>query len=32
MVRSSDAIDQMEKLEAVGASAILMTDIVNCRL
>ena len=32
MVRSSDAIDHMEKLEAVGASAILMTDIVNCRL
>ncbi len=32
MVRSSEAIDQMEKLEAVGASAILMTDIVNCRL
>ena len=32
MVPSSKAIDHMEQLEAVGASAILMTDIVNCRL
>lgn len=32
MVRRSDVINVMEKLEALGASAILETQIVNCRL
>ena len=32
MVRRSDVIDVMEKLEAVGAEAILETAISNCRL
>ncbi|MFO0924702.1 MAG: ATP phosphoribosyltransferase [Pirellulales bacterium] len=32
MVRSSDVIATMEKLEALGASAILETAINNCRL
>ncbi len=32
MVRRKDVIETMEKLEAVGASAILETPITNCRL
>jgi len=32
MVRSGEVVDAMEKLEAIGASAILETEIVNCRL
>ncbi len=32
MVRSKDVISAMEKLEAIGASAILETSIRNCRL
>lgn len=32
MVRSKDVIEVMEKLESVGASAILETAIGNCRL
>ncbi|MCS7465307.1 ATP phosphoribosyltransferase [Stieleria sp. ICT_E10.1] len=32
MVRSSEVIDVMEKLERLGASAIFQTTISNCRL
>ncbi len=32
MVRSKEVIEVMEKLEAIGASAILETTIGNCRL
>ena len=32
MVRQKDIIDVMERLEALGASAILETKINNCRL
>lgn len=32
MVRRSEVIEAMEKLEALGASAILETEISNCRL
>ena len=32
MVRRSDVIDAMERLEAAGASAIMETPISNCRL
>ncbi len=32
MVRRKDVIETMEKLEAIGASAILETSITNCRL
>ncbi|MEY4565932.1 MAG: phosphoribosyltransferase [Planctomycetota bacterium] len=32
MVRRQDVIGVMEKLEALGCSAILQTDIANCRL
>jgi ATP phosphoribosyltransferase len=32
MVRTGEVIDVMEKLEALGASAILETQINNCRL
>jgi ATP phosphoribosyltransferase len=32
MVRHGEVIDVMEKLEALGASAILETQIANCRL
>lgn len=32
MVRSADVVDVMERLEALGASAILQTQIANCRL
>ncbi len=32
MVRRKDAVSTMEKLEAIGANAILETAIVNCRL
>lgn len=32
MVRRGDVIDVMDKLEALGASAILETQIANCRL
>jgi ATP phosphoribosyltransferase len=32
MVRRKDVIDVMEKLEELGASAILETQITNCRL
>ena len=32
MVRRGEVIDVMEKLEAIGAHAILQTEIVNCRL
>jgi ATP phosphoribosyltransferase len=32
MVRKSEVIDVMEQLEALGASAILETQIANCRL
>jgi ATP phosphoribosyltransferase len=32
MVRSNEVIEAMEKLESIGASAILETSIGNCRL
>jgi len=32
MVPSGKVIDVMEKLEVLGASAILETQIANCRL
>ena len=32
MVRRAEVVDVMEQLEAVGASAILETQITNCRL
>ncbi len=32
MVRRADVISVMEQLEALGASAILETQITNCRL
>ena len=32
MVRRQDVISVMEKLETLGCSAILQTDITNCRL
>jgi ATP phosphoribosyltransferase len=32
MVRRTEVIEIMEKLEALGASAILQTEITNCRL
>lgn len=32
MVRRKEVIDAMERLEAIGASAILETEIGNCRL
>jgi ATP phosphoribosyltransferase len=32
MVKRSEVIEVMEKLEALGASAILETQIINCRL
>jgi ATP phosphoribosyltransferase len=32
MVRRGEVIDVMEKLEALGAHAILETQINNCRL
>lgn len=32
MVRRQDVISVMEKLESLGCSAILQTDITNCRL
>lgn len=32
MVRRGEVIDIMERLEAIGASAILQTQITNCRL
>ena len=32
MVRRSEVIEVMERLEALGASAILETRITNCRL
>ena len=32
MVKRSDVIDVMEQLEALGASAVLETQINNCRL
>jgi ATP phosphoribosyltransferase len=32
MVRSKEVIDIMEKLEALGATAIMETSITNCRL
>ncbi len=32
MVRKSEVLDVMERLEALGASAILETQIANCRL
>ena len=32
MVKRSEVIEIMEKLEALGASAILETTITNCRL
>jgi ATP phosphoribosyltransferase len=32
MIRRDDVIGVMEKLEALGASAILETQITNCRL
>ncbi len=32
MVRRKEVIEVMEKLEALGASAILETAINNCRL
>lgn len=32
MVKRSEVIDVMEKLEAIGASAVLETQISNCRL
>ena len=32
MVRRTEVIDAMEKLEDLGASAILETEIGNCRL
>jgi ATP phosphoribosyltransferase len=32
MVRRKEVIDVMDKLEALGATAILETQITNCRL
>jgi len=32
MVKRRDVIDAMERLEQLGASAILETQISNCRL
>jgi len=32
MVRTREVIDTMERLEALGASAIIQTSITNCRL
>lgn len=32
MVKRKDVIDVMDRLEAIGATAILETDIANCRL
>ncbi len=32
MVRTSQVIDTMERLESLGASAIIQTSIANCRL
>jgi ATP phosphoribosyltransferase len=32
MVRRAEVISVMEQLEALGASAILETQITNCRL
>jgi ATP phosphoribosyltransferase len=32
MVKRSEVIEIMEKLESLGASAILETQIKNCRL
>jgi ATP phosphoribosyltransferase len=32
MVRRTEVIEIMEKLESLGASAILETEITNCRL
>ncbi len=32
MVRRTEVIEIMERLEALGASAILETEITNCRL
>ena len=32
MVERKDVIDVMDRLEAIGATAILQTDISNCRL
>ncbi|MEZ6107454.1 MAG: hypothetical protein R3B96_15360 [Pirellulaceae bacterium] len=32
MVRKNDVIDVMEKLDQLGATAILETKISNCRL
>jgi ATP phosphoribosyltransferase len=32
MVRRKEVIDVMDKLEAIGATAILETQITNCRL
>jgi len=32
MVRRGEMIDVMDRLEALGASAILETQITNCRL
>ena len=32
MVRRKEVIDVMDKLEAIGATAILETQIINCRL
>jgi ATP phosphoribosyltransferase len=32
MVRRNEVIEVMERLEALGASAILETQITNCRL
>ncbi|MDP7449815.1 MAG: hypothetical protein QF689_14575 [Candidatus Latescibacteria bacterium] len=32
MVKRSDVVDTMERLESLGATAILETAISNCRL
>jgi ATP phosphoribosyltransferase len=32
MVKRKEVIDVMDKLEAIGATAILETQITNCRL
>jgi ATP phosphoribosyltransferase len=32
MVKRKEVIDVMDKLEALGATAILETQITNCRL
>jgi ATP phosphoribosyltransferase len=32
MVKKNEVVDTMDRLEAIGATAILETEIINCRL